>query len=329
MLKEASKILEIVMEFCRENTNMVIIAGAALIAVVLLVVIVSLVRGSKDVKDVTHDETVTGLEEKQSLEDVYSGQLSEIDKAEVDEIETAKDITELELIRENFEADLMQENFEVELMQKNFEVDMMEEILKGKSALEINEEELIEEENLDEELIEEEFLEEELVEEENLDEEIIEEELTEDVVEEELEQDVSEDVTKEIVEEVAVQYVIEEKQHKSFSKNTLNLEDIIEGIAELSGQGVRNVEIILPGAEVKITYRRKETENPLNNIDGEKVDVETLEENEEQVVDKAQEESLFNGDKAPAIKKFGPNNMNVSRSGKVFSEEELQMQIRD
>ena len=30
-----------------------------------------------------------------------------------------------------------------------------------------------------------------------------------------------------------------------------------------------------------------------------------------------------------AIKKFGPNNMNVIRSGKIFSEEELQEQIRD
>ena len=113
------------------------------------------------------------------------------------------------------------------------------------------------------------------------------------------------------------------------SKNTSCIEDIIEGLANLSADGVKKVEIKIQGAEVKITYGNDEV---LNVVEDTQV-CDSKPVAETKPCDKGEELGEVPDQKkiieAKIYKKFGPDNNNVTRSGRVYSEEELEKQIRD
>ena len=212
MLKEASKILEIIMEFCRENLNMVIIAGAALILVILLICIAKVFKEDEDVA------------------------------CEVPKFEESK-----------FD--------ETKLGEPKLE--------KAKA--------------------------------------------------EEPKNEVSKEESK------TVELKIE-------STKSTSLGAIAKELAELSGEGVKNVEIKIPGAEVKITYLddTKESEEIKEcgsdeTVTKETEEVQKLDDSDSETVSKEEKQ----GETVYVPKKFGPNNMNVARSGKVYSEAELEEQIKD
>ena len=54
-------------------------------------------------------------------------------------------------------------------------------------------------------------------------------------------------------------------------------------------------------------------------------EVQKLDDSDSETVSKEEEQ----GETVYVPKKFGPNNMNVARSGKVYSEAELEEQIKD
>ena len=222
MLKEASKILEIIMEFCRENLNMVIIAGAALILVILLICIAKVFKEDEDVAC-----EVPKFEESKFDETKLGEPKLEKAKAEEPKNEASK-----------------------------------AEELKAEDSKE---------------------------------------------------------------ESKTVELKIE-------STKSTSLGAIAKELAELSGEGVKNVEIKIPGAEVKITYldETKESEKTeecesAGTTTEETEDVQKLDDSYREAVSKEDEQ----GETDYVPKKFGPNNMNVARSGKVYSEAELEEQIKD
>lgn len=222
MLKEASKILEIIMEFCRENLNMVIIAGAALILVILLICIAKVFKEDEDMA-------------------------CEVPKFEESKIDEPK---------------------------------LGEPILEKPKTEEANNEALKAEEP-------------------------------------KVQDSKEESKTAEL---------------KIESTKATSLGAIAKELAELSGEGVKNVEIKIPGAEVKITYLddTKESEEieecgSDETVTKETEEVQKLDDSDSETVSKEEEQ----GETVYVPKKFGPNNMNVARSGKVYSEAELEEQIKD
>ena len=222
MLKEASKILEIIMEFCRENLNMVIIAGAALILVILLICIAKVFKEDEDMA-------------------------CEVPKFEESKIDEPK---------------------------------LGEPILEKPKTEEANNEALKAEEP-------------------------------------KVQDSKEESKTAEL---------------KIESTKSTSLGAIAKELAELSGEGVKNVEIKIPGAEVKITYLddTKESEEieecgSDETVAKETEEVQKLDDSDSETVSKGEEQ----GETVYVPKKFGPNNMNVARSGKVYSEAELEEQIKD
>lgn len=116
------------------------------------------------------------------------------------------------------------------------------------------------------------------------------------------------------------------------SSKSTSLGAIAKELAELSGEGVKNVEIKIPGAEVKITYL-DETKESKETEECERAET-TIEETEEvQKLDDLDNESVSEDEMQDETvyvpKKFGPGNMNVARSGRVYSEAELEEQIKD
>ena len=223
MLKEASKIPEIIMEFCRENLNMVIIAGAALILVILLICIAKVFKEDED--------EVSQVPEFK--EEKYEGIKLEKPKAEEPKNEDA-----------------------------NTEESELEDSKCGKAEVEES----------------------------------------------------------------------KKAELKIESTKATSLGAIAKELAELSGEGVKNVEIKIPGAEVKITYLddTKESEEieecgSDETVTKETEEVQKLDDSDSETVSKEEEQ----GETVYVPKKFGPNNMNVARSGKVYSEAELEEQIKD
>jgi hypothetical protein len=115
-------------------------------------------------------------------------------------------------------------------------------------------------------------------------------------------------------------------------KNSATIESLIQEIATLAGSGVSEVEIKISGTKVKILYNQDEhtddadaTKECVNDEVKESADdIARTYDNEGQGLD--DDKKSNNG--AGAIK-FGPDNINRSRCGRVFSEVELQQQIRD
>ena len=241
MLKEASKILEIIMEFCHENLNMVIIAGVALGALIIIIFAIKFAK----------------------KEEVFD---FEFDSEEFAEI--------LEEVTRNL-ANIKGDNLELVCIEQPRSTLMIEVPKK----IEIEKDDIVKSSKLN------------------------------------------------FKEGVKKKHVVSEVK-----RGTLSLEDIVEEIAEITGDGVKSVEIKIPGAEVKITYvdegkeskRTKECGSDgaaIEEVEGAR----KLEDSDCEAASKEEEQ----GETLYTPKRFGPENMNVARSGKVYSEAELEEQIKD
>lgn len=123
------------------------------------------------------------------------------------------------------------------------------------------------------------------------------------------------------------------------------IENILEEISNISAQNLQEVEIKLHGAEVKFKYAKDSSGDcKFSRKAAPQVEIEPSAGDE-----LAAEGDIENTDPQPAeppetlptepvpeyvktaeaVKKFGPDNINTTRSGQVFTEEKLKEQIRD
>ena len=143
-----------------------------------------------------------------------------------------------------------------------------------------------------------------------------------------------------------------EEAEPQITKNTSCLEDILGELVTIPTDGVKEIEIKIKGAEVKVTYANSESlqliskelvakkSNGEDKLPLELKDVEASEELEDGYCEESHleedesegpqvEETEEDDDKGKTISKFGPGNMNISKSGRVYSEAELEEQIKD
>ena len=131
------------------------------------------------------------------------------------------------------------------------------------------------------------------------------------------------------------------------SSRTDCIESIVEYIQSISPELLNEVEIKVHDAEIRIRYSNDKARERVKNEEPQKP--EEIQESEEvQEPVENQETEIINEDTIDNVTedategviedttegvtvriKFGPDNINISRSGRVFSEEELEEQIRD
>lgn len=124
-----------------------------------------------------------------------------------------------------------------------------------------------------------------------------------------------------------------------------SIENLLGEISNIPVKNLEEVEIRIQGAEVKLKYSKNDnmgsdgqelqTEAPSGSnsageddqtIEGDCNQTAELCDNEEDAEEKAEDKKE---EKHRTSKKFGPNNIDTSRSGHVFTEDELEEQIRD
>lgn len=305
MIKEASKIVDLAVEFCRNNLDNLMVYGSL---IAIFIIIFSIVRVSRkgDDEDLDFDEVA------------YKKELAKESVLEQAEVDNSKDVSQE--VGEEVEADEMKKLVENEfaevilpaLLEKIIaEEDAKDEIIKVAEAVEVAQtvefvgvvlppltaRVIAYEDSVDEFEVPEADL-------------------------------VGEFGALEADSEVKTEAPAVEPQ-SVVSKNTSCIEDIIEGLANLSADGVKKVEIKIQGAEVKITYGNDEV---LNVVEDTQV-YDSKPVAETKPCDKGEELGEVPDQKkiieAKTYKKFGPDNNNVTRSGRVYSEEELEKQIRD
>ena len=131
------------------------------------------------------------------------------------------------------------------------------------------------------------------------------------------------------------------------SSGTDCIESIVEYIQSISPELLNEVEIKVHDAEIRIRYSNdkacervkneepqkpeeiqesEEVQEPVENQETEVINEDTI----ENVTEDAIENVIEDATEGVTVRiKFGPDNINISRSGRVFSEEELEEQIRD
>ena len=135
---------------------------------------------------------------------------------------------------------------------------------------------------------------------------------------------------------------VEEVPERTEKKNTPYIEGLLGELAGLSQDGIKELEIKIQGAEVKITYGNSGDSGDSGNLDeeaNEELREELVEETsdetlDDEIVDKeddSQKEEVKQAviTSGKVYKKFGPENNNISKSGRIYTEEELEEQIRD
>ena len=139
------------------------------------------------------------------------------------------------------------------------------------------------------------------------------------------------------------------------SSRTDCIESIVEYIQSISPELLNEVEIKVHDAEIRIRYSNdkarervkneepqkpeeiqesEEVQEPVENQETEIINEDTIEnvteDAIENVIEDATEGVIEDATEGVTVRiKFGPDNINISRSGRVFSEEELEEQIRD
>ena len=131
------------------------------------------------------------------------------------------------------------------------------------------------------------------------------------------------------------------------SSRTDCIESIVEYIQSISPELLNEVEIKVHDAEIRIRYSNdkarervkneepqkpeeiqesEEVQEPVENQETEIINEDTI----DNVTEDAIENVIEDATEGVTVRiKFGPDNINISRSGRVFSEEELEEQIRD
>lgn len=121
------------------------------------------------------------------------------------------------------------------------------------------------------------------------------------------------------------------------------LENILGELASFSAEGIKELNIKIQGAEVKITYSKHEDEAIDETVvetgfeedqNKERKTQGNEQESEGPVEEPAHEqvlhtENTISETKGQTYKKFNIENNNVSKSGRIYTEEELEDQIRD
>ncbi|MBR5517385.1 MAG: hypothetical protein IKU53_05380 [Firmicutes bacterium] len=308
MIKEASKIVDLAVEFCRNNLDNLMAYGAIF---VMFIVIISLVRvsRSKDNEDLDFDEIAYKKEREKGI--VPQEEL-ETTEEKVEDEPKSNEFVEVILpaLLEKIKAEEDAKVAEDESVTNTEILEFVEVVLPPLTAR-VDAYEDATDCNADE----------------------LPEELLEEVTEKMVEEVVAETtLIEEVVEEPVVIEPLEKvAAPKKVSRNTSCLEDIIEGLANLSSDGVKKVEIKIQGAEVKITYGNDTALSITEEVEASSnvgySNIENYDETDnERATDKQERPKVV---EATTRKKFGPDNTNVTRSGRVYSEEELEQQIRD
>lgn len=329
MMSDTSKILNVFVAFCRENLDILMIGGVVLIAVVIAV---SFFKTSKKNEDEDLD-FYEELEKKETKEAELSKDL-EAQPKDLGKDET--DLTEIE--SQSFTAEKDGKNEIDTLVNEAFDKFIENSFSDAfKTILEEIDEEYEQKHMV---VLEKEFQEEPAAEEAAIQEPVASDGLLDEFSEDSYGFEIFEEATQEQLKEARLvelpcadgklhqEESCFEKVTNTVSKNTSCIEYIVEGLASLSGEGVKEVGIKIPGAEVKITYCKEDAESEEVSKTQESDEIKA-----EEVLESPTDEDITDDDKTESQpqprKKFGPDNMNVSRSGKVYSEEELELQIRD
>lgn len=129
--------------------------------------------------------------------------------------------------------------------------------------------------------------------------------------------------------------------YKGLKKSVIFPDELIDEIAKASSKNLQEVEIKIQSAELRIKYAgSKDKEELLEEVkhfkgeeEQEKEQTTTeaeqaFEEGEELLKEKIDLEEIAEG-RERRTGKFGPENFNTARSGRVYTEDELERQIRD
>ena len=323
MIQDASKILQLIIEFCRSNLDILMIGGVALVGLIVIASgIKYFMNGDKDGDDV--DFQIDEAELMGIVQQVK--QKHEIDSADVEVVLpplTARIMAEDEPVEVD-EPVAADKEAEVKALEPELEVVAVS-LPPLTAAVEPAEDEVVVSQ-----------VEPEVIEKHEPQVEPQIEPRVETPAKVELEKkmeekpQVKEQVKPQVKAEVPAMTVPSAKTESQ--KNSATIESLIQEIATLAGSGVSEVEIKISGTKVKILYNQDEhtddadaTKECVNDEAKESADdIARTYDNEAQGLD--DDKKSNNG--AGAIK-FGPDNINRSRSGRVFSEVELQQQIRD
>lgn len=339
MMSDTSKILNVFVAFCRENLDILMIGGVVLIA---LVIVVSFLKNSKKSEEEDLD-FCEELEIRDTKEDNKAAKIPKTDAAQPENLDKDEPNVTVEEPQSHVEEkdgkseidNLVKDAFD-KFIENSFS-DAFKNILEDiDEVYEQNQIAVFEEETEEKSEEKSEEFSEDKTEEESQEESIAEEEPQGTVISDEPAEEATEtsDDEEPWVEEKPAQ---DENSFEkttntgsnNVSKNTSCIEYIVEGLAALSGDGVKEVGIKIPGAEVKITYCKEDAESEQILEDQEIDEILAEEDSSGSVADNAIAEDDKTEIQPKARKKFGPDNMNVSRSGKVYTEEELELQIKD
>lgn len=332
MMSDTSKILNVFVAFCRENLDILMIGGVVLIAVVIAVSFLKTSKKNED-EDLDFYEELEKKETKEAeLSKDLEAQPKDLGKDETDLTEIESQSFTVEKDGKNEIDTLVNEAFD-KFIENSFS-DAFKTILE-----EIDEE--YEQKHMV--VLEKEFQEEPAAEEEAIQEPVALDGCLDEFSEDSDGFEIFEEAAQEQLKEAKLvelpcaggaegklpqEESCFEKVTNTVSKNTSCIEYIVEGLASLSGEGVKEVGIKIPGAEVKITYCKEDAESEEVSKTQESDETKA-----EETLESPTDEDMTDDDKTESQpqprKKFGPDNMNVSRSGKVYSEEELELQIRD
>lgn len=142
-----------------------------------------------------------------------------------------------------------------------------------------------------------------------------------------------EQVTAPILEPTEVPII--EPVESGRQKGTHHLDEIIGEIANIPSEGVKKLEIKIQGAELKITYSDSREEILLCGTEAEEQETQGQLEGQSEVQPEESGEheeanpSEASSEQGKTYTKFGPGNNNVTKSGRVYTEEELEKQIKD
>ena len=137
----------------------------------------------------------------------------------------------------------------------------------------------------------------------------------------------------------------EKAESQPYKKNIILPEELLEEIARASVQNLQEVQIRIQSAELRIRYagyrdRDGESEEVHEEVlhfdktlepadeQAKQAETQSESENESEILqEKLQPQQIARAER-PAVK-FGPDNLNTARDGRIYTEEELEKQIRD
>lgn len=154
---------------------------------------------------------------------------------------------------------------------------------------------------------------------------------------------------EEVQTETQIKENLTEKKEYPYKKNIIFPDELIDEITKASAQNLQEIEIKIQSAELRIRYAGyqdkgevqeevKHFDSAADSADKEKEqdgDAEAVEtessaasEETEEILKQKIEPAMIAEESIKHIK-FGPENFNIDRNGKAYTEEELEKQIRD